>query len=122
MRTIIFVAHGSKKEESNEEFIQLVENISHKDKTYSLKKAAFLELATPDIKSVATEFIIKGAREIAFYPYFLNSGKHVTRDLPRIIEELQQEHKYVMFKLLPHFGKSKKIEEIILEDITLPFI
>lgn len=122
MRTIIFVAHGSKKEQSNEEFKLLVEEVSHKDKTYGLKKAAFLELATPDIKSVATEFIIKGAREIVFYPYFLNSGKHVTKDLPKIIEELRQEHRNVMFKLLPHFGQSKKIEEIILEDISRPFI
>ncbi|RXJ90861.1 hypothetical protein CRV01_06865 [Arcobacter sp. CECT 8983] len=122
MRAIIFVAHGSKKEESNEEFIQLIEKISHKDNKYGLKKAAFLELASPDIKSVVTEFIINGAREIVFYPYFLNSGKHVTSDIPNIIENLRQEHKNIMFKLLPHFGKSEKIEDIILHDINRPFV
>ena len=122
MRAIVFVAHGSKKEQSNIEFLELVDNISHKDKTYGLKKAAFLELASPDIKSVVTELIIKGAREIVFYPYFLNSGKHVTKDIPKIIEELKQDHKTTLFKLLPHFGQSKKIEEIIVEDINLPFV
>ncbi|RXJ75968.1 hypothetical protein CRV03_10800 [Arcobacter sp. F155] len=118
MRAIIFVAHGSKKEESNEEFLSLVEELSHKDRFYGLKKAAFLEIATPDIKSVVTELIIKGAREVVLYPYFLNSGKHVTRDLPKIVEELKEEHKNIMFKLLPHFGQSKKIQDIIIEDIN----
>ena len=122
MRAIIFIAHGSKKEQSNEEFKELVEAISHKDKTYGLKKAAFLELSSPDIKSVVTEFIIKGAREIVFYPYFLNSGKHVLVDLPKIVDELKNEHRNILFKVLPHFGQSEKIEDIILHDITKPFV
>ncbi len=117
MKAIIFIVHGSKKEKSNNEFLELVENISKKDKKYDLKKAAFLEFATPDINSVVIEFIKKGAKEIYFYPFFLNSGKHVVVDLPNIIEDLKRKYSDSNFILLPHFGKSKKIEDIILNDI-----
>lgn len=118
MKAMIFVVHGSKKEKSNNEFLQLVENISKKDKKYDLKKAAFLEFANPDINSVALEFIKKGAKDIYFYPYFLNSGKHVVVDLPNIVEDLKKQYSDINFTLLPHFGKSSNIENIILNDIS----
>lgn len=122
MKAIVFIAHGSKKEKSNNEFLALVDEISKKDEEYDLKKAAFLELATPDIKSIVTEFIIKGAKDITFFPYFLNSGKHVISDIPEIVEELKKEHLDIKFRLLPHFGQSKKIPDIILNDINKPFL
>lgn len=121
MRGIIFVAHGSKKDQSNEDFKKLVDEISHKDTTYGLKKAAFLELASPDIKSVVTEFIINGVKEIVIYPFFLNKGKHVSADLPKLVEELKKEHRNIVFKLLPYFGESEEIKNIILKDISKPF-
>ncbi|MGB1226498.1 MAG: sirohydrochlorin chelatase [Poseidonibacter sp.] len=117
MKAIIFIAHGSKKDKSNNEFKNLVENISKNVKTYELKKAAFLELASPSIEETAIEFIKKGAKDISFYPYFLNSGKHVLIDVPEIIDGLKKEYKDINFTLLNHFGKSKRIEEIILSDI-----
>lgn len=118
MKAIIFIAHGSKKEQSNNEFINLIEKVSKEDTKYDLKKAAFLELATPSIQEVAVEFIKKGAKKISFYPFFLNSGKHVLIDLPNIIEDLKKEYPLVEFKLLSHFGKSEKIKDIILSDIN----
>lgn len=118
MKAIIFIVHGSKKEKSNNEFLELVKNISQKDKKYDLKKAAFLEFAMPDINSVVDEFVKKGAKEIKLYPFFLNSGKHVLIDLPNILSNLKKEYSDINFTLLEHFGKSKKIEDIILSDIN----
>lgn len=118
MKAIIFIAHGSKKDTSNNEFIKLVENVSKKDTNYQLKKAAFLELATPSIEECADEFVKNGASQIFLYPFFLNSGKHVLIDLPEIISQLEKTYPKVEFKLLEHFGKSKMIEEIILSDIS----
>lgn len=117
MKAIIFIAHGSKKDTSNNEFKKLVEDISKKDTKYDLKKAAFLEMASPDINSIVIQFIKKGAKEIEFYPYFLNSGKHVLVDLPNLIDSFKKDYLDVKFTLLQHFGKSNKIEDIILSDI-----
>ncbi len=117
MKAIIFIAHGSKKDQSNNEFVNLIEKVSKEDTKYNFKKAAFLELSTPCVQEVAVEFIKKDVKDISFYPYFLNSGKHVLIDLPNIIENLKKEYPLVEFKLLSHFGKSEKIKDIILSDI-----
>jgi len=115
---IIFIAHGSKKEASNEEFILMCETISHNIQNFSHKKAAFLELATPSIQSVVEEFLEDGVKRIVCYPFFLNSGKHVQVDIPNIIKELQTLNSEVKFELLPHFGTSAKINDIIVNDIN----
>ena len=118
MNAIIFIAHGSKKEKSNNEFIELIGNVSKKDTNYQLKKAAFLEAASPSIEACVEEFVKKEASSICLYPFFLNSGKHVLIDLPELLNKLKEEYPNVEFTLFDHFGKSDKIQEIVLNDIN----
>ena len=119
MNALVLIAHGSKRSLSNEEFISLANEIKSKDKNFSKIEAAFLELATPSIQTVSNNLISQNISKIYFYPYFLNSGKHVGVDLPYIINELKEENPTVEFILLEHFGKSNRISDIILDDISL---
>ncbi len=118
MNGLVLIAHGSKKDLSNNEFRKLVDEIKEKDDKFSQVEAAFLEFASPEIVTVVEKFIKDGISKIYFYPYFLNSGKHVSVDLPDIIGELESNNTSVEFMLLTHFGKSEKISDIILEDIS----
>lgn len=115
---IIFIAHGSKKEASNEEFINMTKELSLKLPSFSYICAAFLELASPSIEEVTKEFIEKGVEKIVFYPFFLNSGKHVQIDIPTIVKDLQSFYSNIEFDLLPHFGTSEKIQGLIVNDIN----
>ena len=117
MNGLILIAHGSKKDLSNNEFKDLVNEIKSKDKDFEEIDAAFLEFATPNIDMVVKEQIEKNITKIYFYPYFLNSGKHVSVDLPNIINSLQDVYTNIDFMLLEHFGKSDKISDIIINDI-----
>ena len=116
MNGLILVAHGSKKELSNKEFLNLSKEI--KNKSFSKVEAAFLEFATPTISEVVKEYIKNKITKIYIYPYFLNSGKHVSIDLPNILEALGVDYPNIEFTLLPHFGSSSKISDIINEDIN----
>ncbi len=118
MKALVFIAHGSKKELSNQEFISMVNSIKQKDTNYDFIEASFLELAIPDIKNCSEKLIEKGVKKIYYYPFFLNSGRHVVSDIPNIIEELKSQYTNVEFELLKHFGSSKFIEEIIIKDIS----
>ena len=118
MRALIFIAHGSKKELSNSEFISMVQRVKEKNSSYDFIEASFLELATPTIEEVTKDAINTGAKEIVYYPFFLNSGRHVAVDIPNIIYALKNNYKEVDFKILKHFGKSSFIEDIILKDIS----
>ncbi len=114
---ILLIAHGSKKSSSNNEFLLMVEDIKEKS-NYNFTKAAFLEIASPSIPLVASKLIEEGVKEINFYPFFLNSGKHVLIDIPNIINELKIKHESIEFRLLTHFGKSEKIKDLIVKDIN----
>ncbi len=48
-KALLIVAHGSRKDESNNEIFQLAENISHKTNSFDIVEAFFLELAKPSI-------------------------------------------------------------------------
>jgi sirohydrochlorin cobaltochelatase len=117
MNGLIMIAHGSKKKLSNNEFKNLVNEIKNKNKDFEEIDAAFLEFAAPSLNIVVKKQIEKNINNIYFYPYFLNSGKHVSVDLPIIINDLKKVYININFTLLEHFGKSNKISDIILSDI-----
>lgn len=119
MKGIIFIAHGSKRQSSNDDFLSLIETVSSEVDNFDFKAAAFLELAKPSIEEITKKFIQEGVKKIYFYPYFLNPGKHLLIDIPTIIQNLQDQHKHIVFKQLPHFGASNKIKQIFLEDLHL---
>jgi len=118
MKALVLIAHGSKKEKSNQEFRELVSQVreqnSHK---YRKIIASFLEFEGPSIQNVVKELAFKNITEITIYPFFLNSGKHILVDIPNIIKELEKEYPNIKFKTLPHFGLSSKIASIISQDI-----
>ena len=119
MNGLIMIAHGSRRELSNNEFTDLVKEVKSKDNRFDEISASFLEFANPDIATVVNEYIEKKISKIYFYPYFLNSGKHVSVDLPNIINELKDNNPSTEFILLTHFGKSEKISDMIIGDISL---
>lgn len=117
MKALIIIAHGSKKEKSNNEFLKLVKKIQQRNKSYHFIKASFLEFASPNIEVCVNELLLKGATSITLYPFFLNSGKHIQVDIPNTINELCLKYQDIEFKTLNHFGMSSKVLEIILDDI-----
>jgi len=119
MKSLIVIAHGSKKKNSNNEVIEIVKQIKKSKTQYLLIEPAFLEFATPSIEQSVKKSIDKNYLEIFIYPYFLNSGKHVTSDIPKAIKELEIKYPKAIFTILPHFGQSNKINQIILADTTI---
>ena len=119
MKSLIIIAHGSRKKTSNSEVTEIVNQIKNSETSYTLVEPAFLEFATPSIEESVKKSIDQNLLEIYIYPYFLNSGKHVTSDIPDTIKELEIKYPQVNFTMLPHFGESKKINEIILSDTNI---
>jgi sirohydrochlorin cobaltochelatase len=115
---IILVAHGSKCKKSNDEFIQLCDSI----RVENLDKFDFIEHAFLEFEEPTIEMAIKSVHErsidnVSVYPYFLNSGKHVSVDLPFIISEVETLYPSMKIELLNHFGSSKSILSIISSDL-----
>jgi sirohydrochlorin ferrochelatase len=52
---------------------------------------------------------------VVIIPYFLHLGRHVQKDLPRIIEEAQQRHPGIWMRLGPHLGYDRRLALIVAE-------
>lgn len=114
MKCLIMIAHGSKKEKSNNEFKELVHEIKKlKGEDYDEIIPSFLEFEEPSLENAFEELLSLGAEEIVIYPYFLNSGKHVTHDIPEIVALYEINYPHVSFIIKPHFGLSNQIAKII---------
>jgi len=113
---LIIVAHGSRKASSNEEVKALGEKVkSLQDRRYSLVMTAFLEFATPSLEESILSCVDKGVNEIVILPYFLASGNHVTRDIPEVLQMIQESHPQVKITLKEHLGSSSAMVGLLID-------
>lgn len=92
----LLVAHGSREEKSNGDFLRFVEEFSKKHLN-EMVTGAFLELAEPSIADGIDVCVRSGVNEIFVVPLMLFWGRHVKNDIPKIIEEGRARHPDVRF-------------------------
>jgi len=88
---IAIFAHGSAIESANES-VRLVSQQFARSGGFSLVEPAFLELGQPDLAGAVSKLAGAGARRVIVIPYFLTLGKHLQRDLPRLVSEVAAQH------------------------------
>ena len=112
-KSLLVVAHGSRKKISNIEIHQLANNISMKLQTFSIVEACFLEIAEPSIPQGIESCVKQGASEVLILPYFLAAGRHVIEDIPNIVDEEKTKYPGISITSLPYFGSSPVIVDIL---------
>ena len=118
MKALIFLAHGSRRQQSNSEVEAMVESIrSLLESRYDSIDAAFLEIAAPSLSQALDQALERGMTSVTVYPYFLNSGNHVEQDIPSVIEQYSARNPQCEFNLLKHFGHSNQIAALIVDQL-----
>ena len=113
---VVLFSHGSKREQSNRAFRELVEGIEIEG--LAEIGHAFLEFTEPGLVDAAEEMISEGADKIVIVPVFLFPGKHVWDDLPGLVEELKEEHEEVEFVITDLLSSHPKFKGLIEERIA----
>lgn len=122
LNTLIFLAHGSRRQQSNDEVEALAEKIGPLvSNRFDKVKAAFLEISSPSLPEAIDHAIKSGAVTISIYPYFLNSGRHVEKDIPEIIASFRNSSPECEFVVMQHFGKSEAIVSMVVDQILSPW-
>lgn len=115
MKSLILVAHGSRRAESNDEVRRLTEALRERaGSDYDLVRCAFLELAEPSIPDGIEQSIQEGATDIVVLPYFLSAGRHVVSDIPGEVAGKQQQHPDVSIRIAPYLGAAGGITDLLL--------
>ncbi|MEN8106772.1 MAG: CbiX/SirB N-terminal domain-containing protein [Pseudomonadota bacterium] len=115
MKSLLLVAHGSRRTESNDEVRQLARDLEAKvDGEYGQVACAFLELAEPSIPDGLRAMIRAGAYEVIVLPYFLSAGRHVATDIPAEVNIIRAESPGVEITLAPYLGASSGVVDLLL--------
>ncbi len=119
MKALLLVAHGSRRNASNEEVRALAQRLRDRaGDAFGRVECAFLELAEPSIPEGIQQCIDAGAREVVVLPYFLSAGRHVSEDIPAQVRLKQQQHPQVAIRIAPYLGAAPGVAELLLEAAT----
>ena len=114
MKALLLVAHGSRRQASNQEVTELTGVITEEmDGEYPIIETGFLELAAPLIPDAIQGCVDQNATEIHIVPYFLAAGRHVQEDIPEEVEKARLAHPHVTMIVHPHVGGSPLMTNLI---------
>ena len=115
MKALLLVAHGSRRKQSNDEVVILADKLKNNcSEYYGIIHAGFLELAEALIPDGIQKCVDDGATSIIVLPYFLNSGRHVTEDIPNIVNDTKSHYPNIEIKIAPHLGASPLMMDLLI--------
>lgn len=116
MKSLLVVAHGSRREQSNDEVRSLTARLADSaGDGFDAVACAFLELAEPSIPDGLRAAIHAGAREVVVLPYFLSAGRHVVTDIPCELDIVRAEHPHIRITLAPYLGAAGELVNVMLK-------
>ncbi len=117
MKAVLLISHGSHSPKTKDEVIALIKRLKSLSRV-EIFEYAFLEIESPSIPQGIDHCVRQGAREVIILLNFLNSGRHVNEDIPRIVSEAKQKYPNVKIKITPPVGQHPKIDELFVELIN----
>lgn len=112
-KAILFVGHGSRLEEGNEEVRQFVEQMKGDIDPALLVETCFLEFAAPNIEEGIQKCVEKGADEIHVIPIILLHAGHSKLHIPAEIEHAKEHFPDVHFTYGQTIGIHEEVFEIL---------
>lgn len=116
MKAILLISHGSCSSKTVDEIKNLVVRLQTQN-VVDLVEYAFLELADPSIPEGIKLCIEKGATEVEVLLNFLNSGRHVDKDIPKIVKDTQKQFPAVQISISKPVGQHPDIINLFLDMI-----
>jgi sirohydrochlorin ferrochelatase len=113
MRSILLIDHGSVRDEANQMLAGAADLLQQMLGDAVVVRYAHMELAQPTIAQGFAECVGAGATEVIAFPYMLSPGKHVTRDVPRLVAEAASQFPDVPYRVTEAFGIHEKLAELI---------
>ena len=115
---VLLTAHGSRVPGSNDEVESLALQLAaHLPAGYTVSHA-FLELASPSIPDAIDTLAADGVADILVIPYFLSAGRHVSEDIPAIVEAARTRHPHLDIRVTGHFGAAASVPELLSAMVT----
>jgi sirohydrochlorin ferrochelatase len=111
---VVLLGHGSRTPEAQQYFLELAEAV-RAPSGCSLVEAAFLELCGPSFAETVARCAAQGVQRVIVLPVFLHPGRHLQRDVPRLVAEARATHPHVQVVLAPHLGAHPELTPLLAD-------
>ena len=114
---VMIVDHGSRREESNQMLLDVVQ-LFRNETSYDIVEPAHMELAAPSIADAFNTCVERGADRIVVLPYFLSPGRHWQDDIPELAAAAAQKHPGVSYCVASPIGLHPLVARILEDRLT----
>lgn len=121
-RAIILIDHGSRLDAANailDSIAELVRQRGVESDRSLIIRVAHMELAEPTLAQAIDSAVAAGATEVVVHPYFLTPGRHVSTDIPMLVEAAREAHPAVSVRVTPPLGVHPLLADIVLSRVGL---
>ncbi len=108
MKAVILISHGSRLAETKNEVCGLIEKLKILYKE-TLIEYGFLEIESPSIPQAIDSCVQRGACEIIILLNFLNAGRHVDTDIPKILQQARLKFPHIKIHMTRPVGQHPEI-------------
>lgn len=115
MRAILFVGHGSRDPEGNEQVQQFVDCLRPRLSASFHVETSFLEFGRPSISEGIARCVEAGAAEVAVIPLILLPAGHSKLHIPAEIDEAKARYPHIMFRYGRPIGVHEQTFAILRE-------
>jgi sirohydrochlorin ferrochelatase len=114
MKGVLVISHGSRSSQTKSELEHLVGQL-RRSSSIPIITYAFLEIESPSIPEGIASCYQAGARSLLIVLNFLNSGRHVDEDIPRIVCDSQAGYPDMKITLSPPVGQHPGMIDLFLD-------
>jgi sirohydrochlorin cobaltochelatase len=113
---LLVMVHGSPRPIANADMFRVVEVVRQRG-VFPIVEVGFMECNEPDIPTAIGACVVQGATEVIAVPYFLHTGAHVADDLPTLLEQAQERHPGIAFRMGDYLGRSERVTDILQDRV-----
>ncbi|MCM3760232.1 sirohydrochlorin chelatase [Alkalihalobacillus oceani] len=114
MEAVLFIGHGSRKPEGNEQLQEFVNGMKHQVKA-DIVETCFLEFAEPSIAAGIEACVKQGATKVALVPMMFFSAGHAKIHIPADMDKARQKFPLVSFTYGRPIGSHPGVIDILAD-------
>jgi sirohydrochlorin ferrochelatase len=111
---VIILGHGSRSAGADKAVQRIAVEVKKRG-GYEIVERAFLQHTLPTLMETIEACARQDAGRIVIVPFFMQSGAHVTKDVPVLIEQARKKHPGIEILLTDFVGSHHLMAEIVMD-------
>jgi sirohydrochlorin ferrochelatase len=111
---VIILGHGSKSAGADKAIQRIAVEVKKRGGC-EIVEQAFLQHSTPGLMETIEACAGRNAGRIVIVPFFMQSGAHVTKDVPVLIEQAKKNHPGIEILMTDCVGSHPLMAEIVMD-------